>query len=79
MNQTYFALGCVGIHILIAILGYALGRYSYVRDTHAIGTLHIVVDEEDGKRYPMLELNNNEDLWNLKTNEIAYFLVKRKE
>lgn len=79
MNYTYYAIGCVCIHIIIAILGYVLGRRSYIRDTHAIGTLIIVVDEEDGKRYPMLELNNDEDLWNLKTNEIAYFLVKRKE
>lgn len=77
--NAYYVIGCIGIHIMIAILGYALGRRSYIRDTHAIGTLIIVVDEEDGKRYPMVELNNDEDLWNLKTNEIAYFLVKRKE
>lgn len=79
MNTCYFWIGCVGIHLIIAILGFALGRYSYLRETHAIGTLIIVVDEEDGKRYPMVELNNDEDLWNLKTNEIAYFLVKRRE
>ena len=77
--NAYYVIGCIGIHIIIAILVYALGRYSYIRDTHAIGTLIIVVDEEDGKRYPMVELNNDEDLWNLKTNEIAYFLVKRKK
>ena len=78
MNNMY----CVLIAIIVAALGYAFGymvsRRNYIRDTHSVGTLLIIVDEADGKRYPMLELNNDEDLWKLKTNDVAYFVVKRK-
>lgn len=60
------------------IIGYIFGQKTFIRKIKPLGTLLILVDEIDGSRYPLVELNNDHDLWELKTGEVATFVVKRK-
>lgn len=68
----------VGGIVLIGLLAVAfiLGRKSYVRKIKTLGSLHILVDEIDGSRYPLVELNNDHDLWELKPGDVAMFMIK---
>jgi len=67
------------IIVIVAVIAFILGEKSYVRKVKAIGSLIILVDEVDGTRYPLCELNNDHDLWELKTGEIATFIVKENK
>ena len=67
------------IIVIVAVIAFILGEKSYVRKVKAIGSLIILVDEVDGTRYPLCELNNDHDLWALKTGEIATFIVKENK
>lgn len=69
----------IGVCLVLMCLSYAAGKHNYIRKAHPLGTLMILIDEEDGSRYPLVELNNDTELWRLKTGEIATFLVKRKD
>ena len=67
------------IIVAVAIIAFVAGQKSYIRKVKALGSLLILVDEVDGTRYPLCELNNDHDLWELKTGEIATFIVKKRE
>lgn len=74
----------MNIHIfcllaLVAIVAFELGRRWCIYKSKPLGKLLILVDEVDGTRYPLVELNNDHDLWNLKTGEVAVFVIKKKD
>ena len=67
------------IIVVVAIAAFIAGQKSYIRKVKSLGSLLILIDEVDGTRYPLCELNNDHDLWELKTGEIATFIVKKRE
>lgn len=69
----------IGMALAIACVFYALGKRSYIRKVKPLGTLMILIDEQDGSRYPLVELNNDTELWKLKTGDVAMFIAKRKD
>ena len=64
------------IIVVVAIVAFIAGQKSYIRKVKSLGSLLILVDEVDGTRYPLCELNNDHDLWELKTGDVAIFTVK---
>lgn len=73
--MSYAVGGIIGV-VLLLLGAFWLGQKSYEHKIRALGSLHILIDDIDGSRYPLVELNNDHDLWELKTGDVAIFVVK---